>query len=44
MALSVALFAVATAYLLWWLMVIGAGFLFYTIIGLLFEYHRRPTH
>jgi Cytochrome c oxidase subunit IV len=44
MAFSVAMFAVATAFLLWWLMVIAAGFLFYTIIGLLFEYHRRPAH
>jgi hypothetical protein len=44
LAFSAAIMAVATAYLLWWLLVIGAGFLFYSICGLLFEYHRRPTH
>ena len=44
LAFSVAMIAVATAYLLWWLMVIGVGFLFFSICGLIFEYHRRPTH
>jgi hypothetical protein len=43
-AFTAAMLAVATAFLLWWLMVISIGFLFYTIIGLVFEYHRRPTH
>jgi Cytochrome c oxidase subunit IV len=44
MALSAALTAVATAFLLVWLMVIGIGFLMFAICGLLFEYHRRPAH
>jgi hypothetical protein len=44
MAASAAVFAVATAFLLIWLMVIGVGFLLFAICGLLFEYHRRPAH
>ena len=44
MALSAALVAVASAFLLWWLMLIGVGFLFFAISGLVFEYHRRPAH
>ncbi len=43
-ALSAALTAFATAYLLVWLMVIGVGFLMFAICGLVFEYHRRPAH
>ncbi len=43
-ALSSALTAVATAYLLVWLMTIGIGFLMFSICGLVFEYHRRPAH
>lgn len=43
-AMAVSVFAVAFAYLLWWLMVIGLGFLLWSIWGLLFEYHRRPAH
>ena len=44
LALSASLVAVATAFLLWWLMLIGVGFLFWAISGLIFEYHRRPAH
>jgi len=44
LALSASLVAVATAFLLWWLIVIGVGFLFWAISGLIFEYHRRPAH
>ena len=36
--------AVATAYLLVWLMVIGVGFLLFVVCGFIFEYHRRPAH
>ncbi len=43
-AACVALVAVATAYLLVWLMVIGVGMLLWVICGLVFEYHRRPAH
>ena len=43
MAMAAALTAVATAFLLVWLMVIAITFLLMTIGGLLFEYHRRPT-
>ncbi len=43
MALAAAVTAVATAFLLVWLMVIAVGFLLVTICGLQFEYHRRPT-
>jgi hypothetical protein len=43
MALAAAVFAVATAFLLIWLMVIAAGFLIMAVCGLQFEYHRRPT-
>ena len=43
MAFAAAVFAVATAFLLVWLMVIAAGFLLVTVCGLQFEYHRRPT-
>lgn len=42
MALAAALTAVATAFLLVWLMIIAVGFLLITICGLQFEYHRRP--
>jgi hypothetical protein len=42
MALSAAATAVATAFLLVWLMIITIGFLMMAIIGLVFEYHRRP--
>ncbi|MTD17347.1 cytochrome c oxidase subunit 4 [Nakamurella sp. YIM 132087] len=42
MALAAAFTAVATAFLLVWLMVITIGFLMMAICGLLFEYHRRP--
>ena len=44
MAACVALLAVATAYLLVWLMVIGVGFLIWVICGFIFEYNRRPAH
>jgi hypothetical protein len=44
MAACVALVAVATAYLLVWLMVIGVGFLLFVICGFIYEYHRRPAH
>ncbi|MGI8415125.1 MAG: cytochrome c oxidase subunit 4 [Nakamurella sp.] len=43
LAASAALFAVATAFLLVWLMIAGAGFLLMSVSGLLFEYHRRPA-
>ena len=43
MALAAAVFAVATAFLLIWLMVIAAGFLIMAVCGLQFEYHRRPA-
>ncbi len=43
MALGAATTAVATAFLLVWLMVITISFLLMSICGLLFEYHRRPT-
>jgi len=43
-AACVALFAVATAYLLVWLMVIAVGFLLWVVCGLVYEYHRRPAH
>lgn len=43
-ALAAALVGVATAYLLWWLVTIGVGFLLFGITGLVFEYHRRPAH
>ena len=44
LAACVAVFAVATAYLLVWLMVIGVGFLLFVVCGFIFEYHRRPAH
>ena len=43
-ALSAAVTAVASAYLLVWLMTIGIGFLMFAAAGLIFEYHRRPAH
>lgn len=43
-ALSAALTAVATAFLLVWLMVIGIVFLLAAATGLVYEYHRRPAH
>ena len=44
LAACVALVAVATAYLLVWLMVIGVGFLMFVVCGFVYEYHRRPAH
>jgi fatty acid desaturase len=44
MASSAALTAIATAFWLVWLLVIGVVFLMVAICGLLFEYHRRPAH
>ena len=44
LAACVALVAVATAYLLIWLMVIGVGFLLWVVCGFIYEYHRRPAH
>ena len=44
LAACVALIAVATAFLLVWLMVIGIGFLLFVVCGFIFEYHRRPAH
>jgi len=45
LASTVALVAVATAYLLVWLMVIGIGMMLWVVCGLVYEYHRRPvTH
>lgn len=44
MAFAAAATAVATAFLLVWLMIITIGFLLITICGLMFEFHRRPTH
>lgn len=43
LALTAAVFAFATAFLLVWLMIIATGFLLMAICGLLFEYHRRPA-
>jgi hypothetical protein len=43
-ALTAALTAFALAYFLVWLMVIGVGFLLFSVCGLVFEYHRRPAH
>ena len=40
---TAAVFAIATAFLLVWMMVIAAGFLLMAICGLLFEYHRVPA-
>lgn len=39
----VAVMAIATAFLLWWLMIIGAGLIIMTVCGLIFEYHRGPA-
>ncbi len=44
LAACVAVLAVATAYLLVWLMVIAVGFLLWVVCGFIFEYHRRPAH
>jgi hypothetical protein len=44
LAACVAVLAVATAYLLVWLMVIAVGFLLFVVCGFIFEYHRRPAH
>jgi hypothetical protein len=44
LAACVALVAIATAYLLIWLMVIGVGFLLFVVCGFIYEYHRRPAH
>lgn len=43
-AAAAAVTAVATAFMLVWLMVIAIAFLLMAIVGLLFEYHRRPAH
>jgi hypothetical protein len=43
MAFATAVFAVGTAFLLVWLMVIAGGFLIMAVCGLQFEYHRRPA-
>lgn len=43
LAASAALLAVATAFLLIWLMIIATGFLMMSVCGLLFEYHRAPA-
>lgn len=43
MAASAAVFAVATAFLLVWLMIIMGGLLIMAIVGLVFEYHRGPA-
>lgn len=43
MAMAAAFTAVATAFLLVWMMIITIGFLLVTVCGLMFEYHRRPT-
>jgi hypothetical protein len=43
LASVIALFAVAAAYLLVWLMVIAAGMLLWVVCGLVYEYHRRPV-
>lgn len=43
MAMAAAFTAVATAFLLVWMMVITIGFLLVAICGLVFEYHRRAT-
>lgn len=40
---SAAVFAVSTAFLQSWLMIIAAVFLIMSICGLLFEYHRVPS-
>ena len=40
---SAAVFAVGTAFLQVWLMIITAAFLIMSICGLLFEYHRAPA-
>ncbi len=42
MAMAAAFTAVATAFMLVWLMIITIGFLLITVCGLQFEYHRRP--
>lgn len=43
LAASAAVFAVATAFLLVWLMIIMAGLLLMSVVGLIFEYHRGPA-
>jgi hypothetical protein len=40
---AAAVMAIATAFLLVWMMVIAAGFLLMAICGLLFEYYRSPA-
>ena len=44
MAASAAFTAVALAFFLIWMVVIGVGLLMLAVAGLLFEYHRRPAH
>jgi hypothetical protein len=43
LAAASAVLAIATAFLIVWMMVIATGFLLMAICGLLFEYHRSPT-
>lgn len=43
-AASTAVFALATAFLLVWLMILMVGFLLLSICGLLFEYQRSYAH
>jgi hypothetical protein len=40
---SFAVFAVGTAYFQVWLLIVAGAFLFMSICGLLFEYHRAPA-
>lgn len=43
LAVCVAVMGIATAFLLVWLMIIGAGLIIMTVCGLIFEYHRGPA-
>jgi hypothetical protein len=43
LAASAAVMAVATAFLLAWMMILAAVFLLMALCGLLFEYHRSPA-
>lgn len=43
LAVCVAVLGIATAFLLVWLMIIGAGLIIMTVCGLIFEYHRGPA-
>ncbi|MBM9476065.1 cytochrome c oxidase subunit 4 [Nakamurella flavida] len=44
LAASAAFTAIALAFFLIWMLVIGIGLLLLAVAGLLFEYHRRPAH